>query len=634
MKQQRFAHKLVLVTGLASALVLLLVGGMAFYVGEQNIRDQLAEYQADSALTRMQGVDRTLFTAYQGIKVLAKDRRLIDLVGGDLGTLGNSRENEVSDYLEEISLLTGPWRVVSLLDTEGNLLVSNMPNETGDLIGAHPEYESAFQAAMEKRLYSSDLRMIGEEKNRSMIFAAPIHDGGLEGAQVVGVVMASYAWPVVVQLLDAVSPEVNVTLLRDDGTVIGTSSAQSDRVGSEYLNWESVQSGISGSRSRAVGDITDEDGTNSLIVAARQSGYLGYAGHGWTLVMEVPYKVLLAPMYTLAWRVGVTGLVGVLLLCLVLYITGMYLARPITRMSQTVRTFSRGDMTSRVEIAPGGNDEIAELGRAFNAMAEDIDFYVEQVKENSKEVQAFAYIVSHDLRAPLVNLKGFSTEIGYSMDELKALLGPAIATMNQQQQAEVLAILDEDIPEALQFIGSSVERMDGQIQAVLKLSRLGRKELTWEQVDSALVVKQVLSSLKHQLEDKQFVVKVRDLPSVEADAFALEQIFGNLLDNAVKYQADTPGQLEIWSTEALQEITFHIRDNGPGIDEANIHKVFELFRRVGRANIPGEGMGLAYVKTLVRRHGGRIWCESVLGKGSTFSFSLAQKPSAQPRELA
>lgn len=129
-------------------------------------------------------------------------------------------------------------------------------------------------------------------------------------------------------------------------------------------------------------------------------------------------------------------------------------------------------------------------------------------------------------------------------------------------------------------------------------------------------------------------MKVRDLPSVEADAFALEQIFGNLLDNAVKYQADTPGQLEIWSTEALQEITFHIRDNGPGIDQANIHKVFELFRRVGRANIPGEGMGLAYVKTLVRRHGGRIWCESVLGKGSTFSFSLAQKPSAQPRELA
>jgi signal transduction histidine kinase len=101
---------------------------------------------------------------------------------------------------------------------------------------------------------------------------------------------------------------------------------------------------------------------------------------------------------------------------------------------------------------------------------------------------------------------------------------------------------------------------------------------------------------------------------------------GNILTNAVNYlEADRPGKIEIWGERNHQETTFHISDNGRGIALGDMHKVFELFRRAGKQDVPGEGMGLAYVRTLVRRHGGQIWCESKLGSGTTFSFTISNQ---------
>jgi signal transduction histidine kinase len=133
----------------------------------------------------------------------------------------------------------------------------------------------------------------------------------------------------------------------------------------------------------------------------------------------------------------------------------------------------------------------------------------------------------------------------------------------------------------------------------------------------------ILKTLKHQLEQRHTIVIIGALPAVIADRTAMEQIMGNLLDNAVKYLAsDRPGSIDIEAETTAGMATFHIRDNGRGIAADDLDKVFEIFRRAGRQDIPGEGMGLAYVKTLVRRQGGSIWCVSRPGEGSTFSFTL------------
>jgi signal transduction histidine kinase len=144
-------------------------------------------------------------------------------------------------------------------------------------------------------------------------------------------------------------------------------------------------------------------------------------------------------------------------------------------------------------------------------------------------------------------------------------------------------------------------------------------------VDTARLVQDTLRTLAHQLTARQVQVTVGPLPVVQADALALSQIFGNLLANAVAYlDPSRPGALAITATQHPEQTVFVVQDNGRGIAAADIPHIFEPFRRVGRQDVPGEGMGLAYVQTLVRRHGGDIACQSTLGEGTTFTFTIAQ----------
>lgn len=252
------------------------------------------------------------------------------------------------------------------------------------------------------------------------------------------------------------------------------------------------------------------------------------------------------------------------------------------------------------------------------------------LKESNDEIRSFAYIVSHDLRAPLVNLKGFSGELERALQELAPLFERGLSMMEGEEQGRLEELFRREVPEALDFIGSSVDRMDRLINGILKLSRLGIQPLKQEKVEMKSLADSILKSLTHQLEKRQASVIVGDLPEVTVDRTAMEQILGNLLDNAVKYLAnDRPGRIELEAETTPEMTLFHIHDNGRGIAEADQERIFEIFRRAGRQDLPGEGVGLAYVKTLVRRQGGKIWCVSRPGEGSTFSFSIPRVADAK-----
>ncbi len=251
--------------------------------------------------------------------------------------------------------------------------------------------------------------------------------------------------------------------------------------------------------------------------------------------------------------------------------------------------------------------------------------YSADLQEINEELKNFAYIVSHDLRAPLVNIKGFSEELSRSLKEINPCFQKHLPMLEEAERETIAPILTKDVPEALAFIGTSVNRMDNLINAILKLSRAGRRRLLPEPVSVHDLVQGILKSLGHQIGSRHICVAVHAMPDVVADRMALEQIFGNLIDNAVKYlDPGRNGELDLSAVRNEDEVIFHIRDNGRGIAQEDIPKIFEIFRRAGRQDVPGEGMGLAYVKTLVRLQGGRIWCESEAGRGSTFSFTLPQ----------
>lgn len=263
--------------------------------------------------------------------------------------------------------------------------------------------------------------------------------------------------------------------------------------------------------------------------------------------------------------------------------------------------------------------ELAERKRAEKAR----QLTAEVLNQSNEEVRQFAYIVSHDLRAPLVNFRGFVSELRRSLANLDRLLQPAIKQFGAAERVTADRIFRQELPESLEFIDSSVIRMDHLITSLLRLSRLGRHEPVPVRLDLARLVSDILASLGTQIKAGGTTVIVHPLPEITADRISLEQILSNILTNAVLYlDPARPGRIEITGELAEAELLLKVSDNGRGIAQDDREKVFAPLRRAGAHNVPGEGMGLAYVQALVRHQGGRIWFESEHGVGTTFSFVL------------
>lgn len=243
------------------------------------------------------------------------------------------------------------------------------------------------------------------------------------------------------------------------------------------------------------------------------------------------------------------------------------------------------------------------------------------------EIQRFAYIVSHDLRAPLVNVMGFTSELEVGTARLQKYF----AAKDPSFEEEAVQAAHSDLPEAVKFIRSSTAKMDRLINAILKLSREGRRDLLPEAVDLNKIFETLTNSLAHQIAETETSVEFSSkLPVIESDRLALEQIFGNLLDNALKYlQSGRPGLIKIQSHEVRGYVRITIADNGRGIADHDLERIFELFRRAGKQDKQGEGIGLAHVRALVRRLGGDVTVKSKLGEGSEFRIVL---PRILPKE--
>ncbi|MBN1486319.1 MAG: hypothetical protein JW981_01680, partial [Anaerolineae bacterium] len=224
-----------------------------------------------------------------------------------------------------------------------------------------------------------------------------------------------------------------------------------------------------------------------------------------------------------------------------------------------------------------------ELQEARDHLEMRVQQRTAELQRANKELQQFTYIVSHDLRAPVVNLQGFSDELNFALNELKPLIEPLIPQLQPSEQETVRLAFSEDIPEAVEFIRSSVLRMDRLISALLQLSRLGRRELNLQELDMGSLVQSSLDALAHEIETKRIEITMNSLPAVYADRIAMDQIISNLLVNAVKYLSpDRPGKIHIYAEQDAEQTTFHIQDNGRGIAQQDEDKIFAPFRRAGR----------------------------------------------------
>jgi len=266
-----------------------------------------------------------------------------------------------------------------------------------------------------------------------------------------------------------------------------------------------------------------------------------------------------------------------------------------------------------------------EVDRINAGLEETVRARTAALTRANEEVQRFAYIVSHDLRSPLVNVMGFTAEL----DQAGKILDQAIARAEAERPVdrEVVTAVREDIPEAIGFIRASTEKMDRLITAILKLSREGRRNLSAETLDVTMMVRRIAESVAHQLDQANADIVIGDLPEMHNDRLSIEQIMGNLIDNAVKYlDLKRPGRIEVRGRDVPGGwVEYEVCDNGRGISERDHERIFELFRRSGRQDRPGEGLGLAFVRNSVRRLGGEITVESRFGEGSTFRLKFPKR---------
>jgi signal transduction histidine kinase len=333
--------------------------------------------------------------------------------------------------------------------------------------------------------------------------------------------------------------------------------------------------------------------------------------HRLSVVYHVSYARAREEYQRYAWTTLALTAASILAAALVGLALARRLTRPLAGLTEGAREIAEGRFGRRLHVGTG--DELQTLAEAFNEMAERLEAtraererLIDELERRNAELERFTYTVSHDLRSPLVTVRGF-------VDLL---------------EKDAAAAAPERVAADLERIRRATATMETLLRDLLELSRVGRVMNPPESVSLDELARQAVAALHGRLRAAHVRVDVLPgLPSVQGDRTRLLEVFQNLIENAVKFRS---GQgepvVEVGSRPGPDGLVVYVRDNGVGIDPRYHDRVFALFERLD-PRVEGTGVGLALVKRIVEVHGGRVWVESEgAGKGATFCFTLPGAP--------
>jgi len=453
----------------------------------------------------------------------------------------------------------------------------------------------------------SDLFISTIDRRPTIVVAAPVRsqDGGFAGAWAGSLDLGRLS--VLHQLPAGADPHRSGYLTDRRGLVI---AHQGNPL---YVEEQTDFSGVPAVREALAG----KSGTLRYVNPVELSENLGAflpleiapASPPWAVVYSVTTRYALGQLNSLA--LAVVGL-GVLLAALSSGLTVLSLRRFLSPLGTLVATAGRigaGDFAAPTPLRTG--DELQELAEAFAGMANSLRRKDEQIREQmtelqagNRELEAFSYSVSHDLRAPLRSIDGFS----------KALL------------EDYSALLPPEGREFLGYLRAASQQMGQLIDDLILLSRLTRDEFHAEEVDLSAMAEKAAAELRSG--DPGRTVQFAIQPEVRApgDPRLLWHVLANLLGNAWKFTAGRPQAcIEFGSSQDGEGTRYFVRDNGVGFDMAYAGRLFSPFQRLhASSQFEGSGIGLATVQRVIRRHGGRVWAEAQTGQGATFYFTLKE----------
>lgn len=245
-------------------------------------------------------------------------------------------------------------------------------------------------------------------------------------------------------------------------------------------------------------------------------------------------------------------------------------------------------------------EDFIEAADELRVAKDDLEKTVTDLERSNKELEDFAYVASHDLQEPL----------------------RMVSSYMQLLQRRYEGKLDEDADQFIDYAVDGAKRMQNMIIGLLNYSRIATRGKPFVRMDSGKALREALANLRVTLREAGAVIDQTELPTVTADPGQLAQLFQNLIGNAVKFRGDEKPRINIGAKKRDGEYEFTVRDNGIGIEPQYAERIFDIFERLHGARFVGTGIGLAVCKRIVERHGGRIWVESELGKGSTLHFTL------------
>ena len=253
----------------------------------------------------------------------------------------------------------------------------------------------------------------------------------------------------------------------------------------------------------------------------------------------------------------------------------------------------------------------------------------EQLSRKNAELEQILYAASHDLRTPLIGIQGFSQELQYLaemlLDELKD------SGVDIENSEKLRDIIQQDIPSSVDFILKGSNKMDTMIQGLLRISRVGLEDFKFADVNMDEFLRQIVDGLSFQAQSANAQISVETLQSCDADKEKIEQVFTNLIANAIKYRnPEVDCEIKVSCRDEGESLYFDIKDNGLGISEENLKNIYKTFYRVSNSDANGEGLGLTIANRIVERHSGKLEVSSKLGEGSCFTVILpkVQKPAS------
>ena len=241
--------------------------------------------------------------------------------------------------------------------------------------------------------------------------------------------------------------------------------------------------------------------------------------------------------------------------------------------------------------------------------------------DKNDELEQVIYTISHDFRTPLVNIMGFGDELNNVLTQLNSELKNC--EIDNKSVQDAINVLDNETPELLKYINKSSEKIDKLLYALLKLSRLGRAGISLEEINMNQLITNVLTNFEYIIKDNNIETACDNLPNIISDEVLLNQIFSNLIDNAIKYkQPDLKAKIKISGYNNVNETVFCVSDNGIGISEKEQKKIFGIFYRINPYENTGQGMGLTIITKVIGKLNGKIWVESKENKGTSFFVSF------------